>query len=223
MRWLDVAGPPGSGKSTLCDPIWGPHDIEFSNQLPPAAWQDFANEVTRLFGLLKDHQSFVATVRMHRRSFRKMTSVFYDDREEAYVQTGFVQRGLGLGWRMVDAGLDLNELRHFFRLMPVSLGVAFCKVDPEVVKQRNADREKVKETAHENRAFMVELMEPAINVAREELDKRAVPTWIVDTSDADKIDECRDVLRDLSDKRACDAAEIRSGGEVPVLSPPVWW
>ena len=96
MRWLDVAGPPGSGKSTLCDTIWGPHDMEFSNQLPPVAWQDFSNEVTRLFGLLKDHRSFIPLVRMHRRSFRKMTSVFYDDRDTAYVQTGFVQRGLGM-------------------------------------------------------------------------------------------------------------------------------
>lgn len=223
MRWIDVAGPPGAGKSTLCDPLWGPHDIQFSDTLPPAPWQDFSNEVTRLFGLLKDHPSFVATVRMHRRSFRKMTSVFYDEREEAYVQTGFVQRGLGLGWRMVDAGIDLNELRHFFRLMPVSIGVAFCQVDPEIVKQRNADREKVKETAHENRAFMVELMEPAINVAREELDKRCVPTWAIDTSDPEQTEKCRGVLRGLALREACHPQETRPCGEVPVLSPPVWW
>src|SRR5690606_13567141 len=53
MRWLDCAGPPGSGKSTLCDYFWDPHSIPIEDRLPPASWHDFLNEVSRLFWLFR--------------------------------------------------------------------------------------------------------------------------------------------------------------------------
>ena len=43
MQWVDVCGFPGSGKSTICDPIWGPHDIDIEDLLPPEEWHDFLN------------------------------------------------------------------------------------------------------------------------------------------------------------------------------------
>lgn len=229
VNWLDVSGPPGVGKSTLCDPIWGPHDIPIKDTLPPAEWHDFLNEVTRLMGLVREHPTFTAAVRMNRRSVRKMAVVSGMDREKVdapsgfagpYIQTGFVQRGLGFGWRMADMVIDINELRHFFRLMPVSLGVAMLKCDAETVKGRNKARETVRETAHENRAHMVELMEPAIVLATECLTERGVPLVEIDTSG--DIDTARSTLLDFAEK-AGDAAPPRPGNQVPVLSPPVWW
>ena len=157
MLWVDCAGPPGSGKSTICDPIFGPHEIALKDIPPPAKWHMFTNEVTRLLSMVREHRSFVPAVRMCRRSFRKMATVdSLQDFDRVYCQTGFVQRGLGLGWRLNDMGISMNELRPFFRQMPLSVGVAMIECDPEVVKQRNKDRENVPETAHENRAFMVD-------------------------------------------------------------------
>ncbi len=244
MNWLDVAGPPGVGKSTLCDPIWGPHDIPIKDLEPPVEWHDFCNEVTRLLGLVKEHPTFQAAVRMNRRSIRKMATVRaepgVDYELPYYVQTGFIQRGLGFGWRLADMGKPVNELFHFFRLMPCSLGAVFLEADPEAVEQRNKDREKVKATAHENRAFMGPLMAPAIEYAKEVLDARGVPIKVIRTEG--NIDDRRQEMVDFGECRKKDVAhshlpalrpryldtynpaEARYRGKVPpVQTPPVWW
>lgn len=221
MQWLDVCGAPGAGKSTLCDPIYGPHDIEFGDAKPPAEWHDFLNEVTRLLGLVREHQSFVPAVRMNRRSVRKMAAVACQE-SGLYIQTGFIQRGLGFGWRLTDMGVDLAELRHFFRLMPVSLGACFCEADTALLEQRNKDRESVKETAHENRSFMVELMAPAIALAKECLDERDVPYITIKTGSSTE-DECRAELISFASERSFITPTPGHPCEVSVLSPPVWW
>jgi hypothetical protein len=267
MNWLDVAGPPGSGKSTLCDAIWGPHDLPIENRLPPAAWHDFLNEITRLFHLIKPHPTFPAALRMVNRSVRKIATVArmpggsggidlrVDDPLDTgarynlgagaacprgpYIQTGLAQRGLGFGWRLNDMGRDLNELRHYFRLMPVSLGVAITRCPPEVVEQRNHARKLVPATAHEDRAHMVRLMQPAIEIAIEVLRERGVYLIEVDTSGS--VDEARARLVEFAGARsfivgrswAVDStpadAETHNppalghSPEVEVLSPPPWW
>lgn len=120
MLWVDVAGYPGSGKSTICDSLWHPHAFKIEDVPPPTHWHDFVSEVTRCLTLIRDHPTFVAAVRMNRRSMRKMAMVDGMRDERVYCQTGFVQRGLGFGWRMTDMGMDIRELEHFFRLMPLS-------------------------------------------------------------------------------------------------------
>lgn len=233
MNWLDVCGPPGSGKSTLCDPIWGPHDIEFDGRNPPEAWHDFLNETSRLLTLLgklqgHDNRDFIAAVRMTRRTMRKMATVARNVRncdyvgsgEEGllpYIQTGFAQRGLGYGRRLVDVKADVNEIRHFFRLMPVSIGVAIASADVATIVARNQKRATVAETAHENREAMVEPMQPAIAVMREVLAERGVPVIDIDTTKP--IDDARAELVAFSQREpfACiDASR-------PDLSAPVWW
>lgn len=249
MNWLDVCGPPGVGKSTLCDPIWGPHDIPIQDLEPPVAWHDFCNEVTRLLGLVKTHPTFTSAVRMNRRSIRKMAFVQKAEKscgprewleQNLYIQTGFVQRGLGFGWRLEDMGLPVEELFHFFRLMPCSLGVVFLEADPEEVVKRNKEREKVKATAHENRDFMGPLMAPAIEFAKEVLDARGVPMKIIHTEG--DIDERRQELVDFGRRREDfishshvpalrpkylepdHPAASRYRGEIKtVQTPPVWW
>jgi hypothetical protein len=240
MQWLDVSGPPGVGKSALCDPLFGPHDIVPSDILPPIEWHDFNNEVTRLLGLVRDHPSFVAAVRMNRRSMRKMAAVASMEGTRPYIQTGFVQRGLGFGWRLVDMGMPVEELWHFFRLMPASLGVVFLEADEATLTERNKARETVKETAHENRAFMAPLMKPAIEFAKEVLDVRGVPFKRIET--IGDVNKARGELVRFADDRARDIqhAHVRTlcpgyleprnpsapgyRGKAPVLSSsPVWW
>jgi broad-specificity NMP kinase len=240
MQWLDVAGAPGVGKSTICDPLFGPHDIAPIDIHTPVEWHDFNNEVTRLLGLVRDHPSFVAAVRMNRRSMRKMAAVASMEGTRPYIQTGFVQRGLGFGWRLVDMGKPVEELWHFFRLMPASLGVVFLEADENTLTERNKARETVKETAHENRAFMAPLMQPAIEFAKEVLHDRRVPVWRIETTG--DIDKARKELVRFADQRvealrhshipACRPPYLDTRnpsapgyrGKAPALSsPPVWW
>lgn len=247
MDWLDCAGPPGVGKSTLCDPLFGPHDITIEDIPPPVAWHDFCNEVTRLLGLVKTHPTFQAAVRMNRRSIRKMATVAAMSTPQQtevdiryYIQTGFVQRGLGFAWRLQDMGLPTAEMFHFWRLMPCSLGVVFLEADPEEVVRRNKEREKVKATAHENRDFMGPLMAPGIEFAKAVLDARDVPVKIIKTEG--DVDDKRQELVDFGNKRQDFLAHshvpalrpsylhptnpeaARYRGEVEtVQTPPVWW
>ncbi len=221
MNWLDVCGPPGSGKSTLCDPLWGPHELTIRDELPPARWHDFLNEIIRLFLIIRQHPTFDAAVRMNNRSLRKIATVARTEASVPYVQTALAQRGLGFGWRMNDMGVPLDELRHFFRLMPVSIGVVVTKCPEDVVVQRNHNRERVKETSHENRDFMVPLMKPAIEIAIDELRKRGVPVWEIDT--AKSPDESRRELQEYASLPPCDPEAGRPSNQVSVLSAPPFW
>jgi hypothetical protein len=227
MNWVDVAGPPGSGKSTLCDPLWGPHIIPLTDALPPIAWHDFLNEMTRLFDVIQGHKSFISAVRMNRRTLRKMTAVHNTTHVETkrynpYIQAGFVQRGLGFGWRMTEMGIDIAELAHFFRLMPVSIGVVMLDVGDEENKRRNEARKLVPSTAHEDRSFMIPLMKPAIDLAEQLLkNERNVPFQRIETSAP--IEECRNKLLAFADKRCCHPKTIRLSSESSTLSPPVFW
>lgn len=240
MKWVDVAGAPGVGKSTLCDPLWGPHDIPIQDVPPPGEWHDFCNEVTRLLGLVKAHPSFVAAVRMNRRSIRKMAAVsnchdFHgpwpggadvecqslNSTAKPYIQTGFVQRGLGFGWRLAELDKPVSELEHFFRLMPVSIGVAFLDADVETVMERNKQREHVRETAHENRSHMVHGIYDTMRYAREWLNARGVPTVTIRTDQP--IEDARRELLDFASGEACNAPSHGYSRQIPVHSPPAWW
>lgn len=220
MNWVDVCGPPGVGKSTLCDPLWGPHEVRIEERLPPYQWQPFLDEITRLLGLIRDHWSFEPAVRMNRRSIRKIATVARQDGWTPYVQTALVQRGLGFGWRLNDLG-RLEEVRPFFETMPVSIGVAFLSAPQDAVEARNRHRETVKATAHENRAFMVPLMLPAIEIAREVMRERGVPTVEIDTTQP--LDVARGQIADFARHPPFDPEAAGPCSEVEVLQPPAWW
>ena len=223
MRWLDVAGPPGCGKSTLCYPVWGDKSVGWDGLPPPAEWGDFLNEVTCLMRMVSDHPSFMAVVRMNERSAKKMSTVLRMQRDDVFIQTGLVQRILGFGWRLVDLDRDVNLIRESLRLMPVSKGVVFLEADLETILDRNKAREAVPETAHENRSFQVPLMLPAIKVAKEVLRDRGVPILELDVQHQ-SIDAARQQLLDFAGPPIADTAPDRPGGEMAFLSPPPkWW
>jgi len=230
MNWLDVAGPPGSGKSTICDPLWGPRDITLQKDtlLPPPQWHHFLNEITRLLILIQDHPSHTAAVRMNRRSVLKMAAVAASStvagKPPAYVQAGFLQRGLGFGWRLATLGFPPEELFHFLELMPVSIGVVFLDGDLEVFKQRNKAREQVRETAHENRSHMVGWMQDAIAYAKEILYDRRVTVFKYSTTE-----QSSDFIRANLEKIVSGypgsghISTVGPCGKAPPVSPPVWW
>ena len=222
MRWLDVAGPPGCGKSTLCYPIWGDKSVGWDGRNPPAYWRHFIDELTNLMVLVQDHPSIEAVLRMNDRSAKKMATVERMQRDDVFIQTGLVQRILGFGWRLVDLDRDVNLIRRALWLMPVSVGVVFLTADLETILKRNKDRENDPATAHENRSYQVPLMLPAIEVAKEVLRERGVPVLELDVQNQ-SIDDARQQLVAFAAQGACDAASARFGCEVEILSLPPWW
>jgi hypothetical protein len=179
MKWLDVCGPPGSGKSALCDPIFGPHAIPFHGiEMLPLEWREFCEVINGLLKEIRDHKhpltgrpTLPDVQRMLWRSLRKIAAVdaLQPARpDEIYVQTALAQRGLGIGWRLYDLG-KVDLIRRYFEVMPVSFGVVFTSCPAEEIERRNRLRLDNPETAHENRSFMVARMLPAIEIAKEVL------------------------------------------------------
>jgi len=223
MNWLDVAGAPGSGKSTLCYPLWGDKSVGWDGLPPPASWRIFIDEITALCGVVEDHPSFQAVLRMNDRSAKKMATVSRMEHLGTFIQTGFVQRILGFGWRLHHLGRDINLIRRSLWLMPVSLGVVFLDADLETILQRNRDREKNPETAHENRSFQVPHMLPAIDIAKEVLRERGVPVLELDVQHQ-PIDAARAQLVAFAHAQPGDAATLGPGREMAtVQTPPPWW
>jgi hypothetical protein len=221
MRWLDVCGPPGSGKSTICDSFWGPHALEIEDRLPPQSWQPFLDEIDRLFTLIAPHSTFPAAVRMVNRSVRKVATVARSTAAGPYIQTCLAQRGLGFGWRMNDLGLPMAELERFFELMPVSVGVAVTRCPQDEVERRNHARKLVKETAHEDRAHMVALMQPAIEKAVEVLNARGVP--ILEVSTEQRIEDSRKEVGGFAMRPPFEPSASGRSCQMEVLSPPNFW
>lgn len=221
MKWLDVMGAPGSGKSTICDAFWGPHALQIEHRYPPARWEPFLNEIDRLFCLIRSHPTFEAALRMNNRSIRKVSTVARDSSPGPYIQTCLAQRGLGFGWRMVDLGVPIDQLCRYFELMPVSIGVAVTRCPTAVVEARNHARKLVKATAHEDRAHMVTLMLPAIEVAIEVLNGRGVP--VLEVSTDQQVEASRKEIRAFSMRQPFDDEAAGRGCEVEVLQAPSFW
>jgi hypothetical protein len=128
MRWLDAAGAPGVGKSTLFgDPP------AFSPVEPPASWRPFLDTAAELAGRAADPVQRRKLRGMNRKAFARMASVAAACCAWPYVQTGFAQRGLAIGARGVDPS-------PFFAAMPVSLGVVFLVLDESEAVRRNRAR-----------------------------------------------------------------------------------
>lgn len=214
MRWVDVCGPPGSGKSTICDSLWDPHAIAWDGHGIPEEWDALLAVVDELLSELSDHPTFRLLFGMTRRSLRKMASVYRRDDDAIYIQTGLAQRGLGFGWRLAERG-RVHMVRRYFEAMPVSLGVAILSCPVDIAQHRNRARLNNPTTEHENREHMVPLMQPAIAVLKEVMNERRVPTLEVDTTADPRAS--RDGLLYFTARRASEAAAAGPDREVETV------
>lgn len=121
---------------------------------------------------------------MTTRSFRKMATVSRIDSDDIYIQTGFAQRGLGIGWRLDDP----SDIAEYFKLMPVSLGVAFLTGEVEEIQRRNVARGK-------DRSHMVPLMVEPQRIAIEALRKRGVS--VAEISTMKSLEQSKDDLAEF--------------------------
>ena len=169
MRWVDVAGAPGVGKSTLMDGLWPPRCITWDEKPHPKEWSEFLMVTSHLLMKIKHHPSIGACRSMIERSFKKIATVSRMQDDRIYIQTGLVQRGLGIGWRLRDQ----EEIAAYFEVMPVSIGVAVLFAPIEMVQRRNVKRGK-------DRSHMVPLMERPRQIAVEILSDR-IPLIELDT------------------------------------------
>lgn len=229
MRWVDVAAAPGAGKSTLCyrnddgSEWWGDRSITWDGKPPPAYWRLYLDEITTLMGLVQDHPSHTAVLRMNDRSAKKMATVERMQDDRTFVQTGWVQRILGFGWRLHDMKRDVNLIRSALWRMPVSVGVAFLEASPECIKERNRARRLNPATAHEDRSFQVDHMLPAIEIAKEVLNERGVPVIGIDV-EHQPIEAARAQLRAFAGQGLSDPAQMGPRDQEPAFCPfPAWW
>jgi hypothetical protein len=169
MRWLDVAGAPGSGKSTLCDREW-PRKIELDGRPHPFEWHEFDVCAQRLAKRIKPEDGpdeclviFERYVRKAATLSRRMTW------GGVYVNTALAQAGLEIGWR-----LGGDAVAEYFELMPVSVGVAFLWADRGILERRNRERGR-------DRSHMIEGMERTQALALRTLHARRVPVASLDT------------------------------------------
>lgn len=222
MNFVDCSGVPGAGKSSLCYPLWSDRSVGWDGLLPPAHWQPFLDEITQLCRYVHDHPSFPAVTRMNTRSAKKMSTVYRMVDERVFIQTGWLQRITGFGWRLKDLGRDVNLIRPAVRLMPVSVGVAFLELDDATAFARNEARRLVPETAHEDRSYQVPLMRPAIEIAKEVLHERGVPVVSIDVQHQ-SVDAARAELVAFADHEPHHCETGGSGREGPFCASPPWW
>ena len=112
-----MSGCPGVGKSTLCYSHWADKSVTWDGLPLPAHWREFADEITKLLMLIRDHPSFEAMIRMLNRSARKMATIERAQDNRTFFQSAMVQRLSGIGWRLRDLERDVNLIRPALRVM----------------------------------------------------------------------------------------------------------
>lgn len=137
MRWLDVMGPTGVGKTAICNQLSVPEDIEWDGKPPPIEWAEFLQISDQL------HYEIIGPgldgcLRRTENAVNRIATVFRKPEDDCYINIGLAHRGLSLGWRLPK----LEMVADFFRLMPISVGIASLSCDRDTLRKRNLMRGK---------------------------------------------------------------------------------
>lgn len=169
MRWLDVAGVPGAGKSTIVKAWWPDRCISHYGAKIPAAWESFIRVAEDLLSQIPDRAQRETRTRLCRRGFLRAAAAATDPRTEIYIQTGLVQRGFSICARLDNA----EAIERYYNAMPVSLGVVMIELPEDEAVRRNIERG----------ADRSKLIRPVARVQREVtavLLARGVPLLVLD-------------------------------------------
>lgn len=178
MRWLDVAGAPGAGKSTVCDGTW-PRHVTPDDKVPPREWAAFIKYARRIISGFPDKAGARECRVILNRYLTKIGTISRTPGDGVYVNTGLAQAGLELGWRG-----KVEDTATYFDLMPASLGVAFIWADRETLLQRNRDRVR-------DRSHMVDGMERTRELATTRLKARGVRVLTLQTDVPPEVNQAR--------------------------------
>lgn len=165
MRWVDVAGPPGVGKSAILDSLW-PRKPEPDGEGLPTDWSDAFDLAVDLAARGAGAAEARGLIEV---TFAKVATISRMPGDGIYVQAGLAQIGLELGWRLAPWATA-----EFYRAMPVSAGVVFMTAFAETVEARNMARPR-------NFAERVRPMLDAAAAGHDVLAARGIPLLVIDT------------------------------------------
>jgi hypothetical protein len=138
MRWVDVFGPTGVGKTTICTPLWNPDTYSQDRIELPQAWDKFAQCARRLCDLASAN-GHPGAWRLTQTAIWRMQHIARMPGDGVYMNVGLAHRGISIAWRLPKP----NAIREFYELMPVSIGVASLHADIDTLHRRNVARGKV--------------------------------------------------------------------------------
>lgn len=171
MRWLDVFGPHGVGKSTTCGML--PKNPVLQPAPPPDEWEQFlacawwlldisrgprAEKRKRLMSLITGEMAGVHAM---------------EDPGCYFIHGGFAQQGMAMSYNLEEPWL----MARYFELMPVSAGCVVMSADLNTIKYRNRTR-----TGRDYGQFAERAMK-ACDLARGILHRRKVPILEIDATE----------------------------------------
>jgi len=175
MRYIEICGSPGSGKSTLIDYKYPPDAIKYDNSAAPLEWKQFLDYCQECIKLMEHHKTFSVGKSLVNRSIKKMITVNNKKSDKIYLQTGFFQRSLGIYYR-VDSSIRKNVIVRYLELCPTPLGIITLNLDRDTIKERNRTRNK------QNRHFMIDLTEDCMILVRDVIAERCIKHLDLDSS-----------------------------------------
>lgn len=176
MRYIEIVGSPASGKSTLIDYRFPPDYIKYDKSTPPKEWTEFLNHIKVCLKHMERNPRFSVGKSLIERSIKKMTTVYNTVSDTVYIQTGFMQRALGI-WTRVD-NADVYLVNKYLMLCPKPLGVITLYADKETIKHRNKTRNK------QDRSFMVDSTEECMKLVCSCVIERRIPLLKLNTHES---------------------------------------
>lgn len=180
MKWVDVMGVSGVGKTTLCTPWCNPNEYSQEPFPIPKGWQEFVDCCRRLCERVKREGpggGRSGTWRRTQNAIWRQARIASRADGGVYMNVGIAHRGLSIAWRLPD----IEEIAEFYRLMPVSIGVASLYAADDTVVARNIQRGKT--ITNKQRAELALKMEAGRPACVAAMKARGIPLIEIDTTE----------------------------------------